>query len=57
MCLVPYGDTVLRIAQFPYAALGRDLGVESDALPAETVRHMATLIKKQLEMNDEANRS
>lgn len=57
VCLVPYGDTVLRIAQFPYAALGRDLGVESDALPAETVRHMAALIKKQLEMNDEANRS
>ena len=35
LCLVPYGDTVLRIAQFPYATLKQDLGGDSQSPAAD----------------------
>ena len=57
--LIPYGDTVLRIAQFPYATLKKDLGADPkrfmDSL--RDARHEVALIKQEITLNDEMNRS
>ena len=58
LCLVPYGDTVLRIAQFPYAALKQDLGVDPNRLADadKTAQQTETHIKK-IASDDKTNRS
>ncbi len=55
LCLVPYGDTVLRIAQFPYAAVREDLGVAPNrrAEIGRAEQRMTELIKKPIASDKE----